>query len=153
MPKTKTADEAFARCTVSKDEYKKIVHVWSGRYLITGTSSSTCELGAMKPFSETEISYGVTIIAVRPGWAFFESATDSEGHALSGRRTDDRVDGTWVIEEFTIIFDPLYLQTHVSTGLNFRIDGQRDSMVVVIPPHVVAGFLARVDSEFRRGAK
>lgn len=84
----------------------------------------------------------------RDGWAFFQRANDINGTPLPLLKLASEVEkgsGGWTQEHVAIQLDRAYLEKSVEAGMNIRIDGTRDSLVVKVTPVQVAGFLMKVD--------
>jgi hypothetical protein len=146
-----TREGVLARCTVEEDNYRKETTVRSMPYSIPGAPSCTYDLIAIRDFSGGDISYGMRIDTYRSSWAFFDSATDSGGLHLAFHNSDQWVgDYGGTYERMVIAFPREYLDAHSLTGLNLRLDGKGVSIVVIIPSHVIAGFLEKTDARFQR---
>ena len=146
-PNPTTSNQAFNRCQINRDDYKKFASIASAPYPIPDHRFCTYELVATRELSGGPINYAMRINAMLYSWGFFQSATDSDGRDLVLRTADAFVDGKWTHEQIIVLLDRSYIDEHAEKGLNLRIDG-RISMVIIAPPQILSGFLARVHQEF-----
>jgi hypothetical protein len=145
-----TKESAANRCTIENDNYKKYTLVRSQPYIIPGVFNCTFELIAQRDFAGGDITYGMWLDTYNSyGWSFYETATDSEGRELPLSTMSTQIGGEGAtMENLKVLFPENYLQTHMIAGCDIRVDGQRNRLLVKIPPHVVTGFLDRVKQQF-----
>lgn len=80
------------------------------------------------------------------GWYFFSSAHDITGKNLPVVQIDRNVEtGANIEEVFAINLTYDYLVAMKNVGLNIKISGSRGSLVLVVPPAYVTGFLKKFD--------
>ena len=140
----KTATDVFERTTVSVDAYSKTEWTRGPSFELIG-SYGYCFLRS----SNTQGRRNYQLYAIHKGnnWAFLRSAIDSDSRRFSIHEIDSEVGyGGSITEHVAIDLDRSYLEAAArSDGLDFRINGQRYSVIAKMPAFAVQGFLARID--------
>jgi hypothetical protein len=115
-------------------DYKRTWHA-RGSWFFTRDEASPAATG-----------YQILISLHAINWAFLEQAFDREGNRLRTLQIDRKVDGGMVTEILAITLDRAYLEAHIKTGSDLRIDGSRGVVELWIPGFYIEGFLAVVDA-------
>ena len=87
------------------------------------------------------------------GWLSADHVLDSEGHRIQGfRGADESFDVKYGRVTKEIYYIPLtrrYLEAHRNSGMNFRLQGPKGTLIVTQPANFVGRFLADVDTAKR----
>lgn len=145
-PAYTTSLQVAQACLVRSDPYTKVTtlngpRVAYGKYGLGAYLLSANRTGADKQ----------SFLLVREwrtssdGWMFLENAHDSTGHSLVTHvLSRDVGDGGTIDESLSVELPKGYLAAHAQSGLNIRLDGQKDNLLVIVPAYYVQGFLGAI---------
>jgi hypothetical protein len=149
---TLTPDQIASKTTIIHDDFKKNTLLNGMPLGFDNLGLDNFYLSAFKKDSTTNISFDLTFRAVRSsdeGWAFWGSAVDQDGKEFETTIVSrDLLDGGLTSEMLDVTLTRPYLESKRLGGVNIRIDGQRTSQAVNLPPNYIDGFLREVDAVF-----
>ena len=142
----------YKQVTFKEDKYKgtrtyaaPTLYLKPMKYLDTSTLDGFLRL--IK--NDNSESYCLYATYESNGWAFFDTARDSDAKPLEVVRIDQRigtlVSKTNVQEDMCIVLSRKYLEEKKDTGLNIKIIGKRDEIAFQVPAYYIQGFLQAVD--------
>jgi len=145
-----TADESTKGTTTSYDQY---LHA----YTVTGLQ---LDLGDFPNITKYQLRGGFDEHGDREffqlyldhwdqfGWRFLDSTFDTDGHALSTTILSRTVKADAAVDEIVAIdLSRQYVVDHLEKGINVKLFGQSGSVVIVLQPIYVQGFLRAFDDE------
>ena len=150
-----TAQDVFRSCTTNADPYKKTEWLSSPAahgiqnkkigYIEVGYRAnfrSLCRFGDVEP-----ILYQIYIVYNDAGWAFLESAVDSDGEKMDlVQISRDVLRGSFITEHVALTVSREYLEARKIRGISARIYGSRRNIDIVLPSIYIDGFLKYVDA-------
>ena len=136
------AREVFLTCTVEVDPYRKTVGV-SG----VGWESGGC-LAVLLCTASAEDSFVILVNRVHEEpIGFHETGVDITGRELRFSPLGTERKRGMACEAAATKTTREYLESHVASGLDFRLYGERGHVDIKVPGYYVVGFLNRVDAE------
>ena len=85
------------------------------------------------------------------GWAFFDQGYDSNGKKLKVETVKQKVyPSAWINEVHTIPVSYSYLKKHVKNGLNIKIYGSGDTLIVPFSGAYIQGYLNTIQKANKR---
>lgn len=144
--------QVFNRTTFEVDNYTKVRRYISPLEVFKGPGyfDSTNVEGYFK-LEKNETTENICLFLNIRGenWSFIQSAYDSQGNTLILKEADKRV-GTvlgksGVIETICIVMTKEYIVNHMDQGLDMKLIGQRNSVIVKIRPQTLKGFFGAVE--------
>lgn len=139
--------QSSKRVTFRRDEYKKITWINTGKYTTTDRGVNYEMYASLKDGAEPD--YYLKVSSARSfseGWAFYDSAIDIDGNEYDLFRKSDVGYGGATYEWLHIPLSRTYLEGHRKSGLDMKVYGGRDSVIVQVPGWVVETLLRQVDS-------
>lgn len=105
-------------------------------------------LSGMLNRDKTIPSHCITVQYAGDDWAFFKTAHDRTGLALTvnviERRLGRPIAGQGVTELVCVRVSKPYLQGHKDSPLSFRLEGQRKTFVITVPASLLKDYLTAV---------
>jgi hypothetical protein len=132
-----------AHSVVEKDPYAGTFSVRSPRLDYSG---STVTLLYTQPKGAAVGLYSVGINQYGTDWLFLSEAFDSTGRKLKFTVLDRQVFRGGITELVAVDFTRADLDKAITTGIDFKMYGQRGNVEVYVPKNYVTGFLAAVDA-------
>ena len=135
-----------ARITVQRDDFKKVAIYRAPRFEY---KNKWMHMRAAQTYHGQPLTQQLVVELSTWGWAFFDTAYDSEGRRLDVTVLDRSVfscsSGICLNNETVALNFPMgYLQAHASSGLRLQISGKRGEQVVEVPPAYLTGFMSAV---------
>lgn len=141
----RSAGEVKQRARIDDDKYTKVRALVGPTVMFHGDYSGGW---FMRWWPKADALDGCQLFLVHRGtrWAFLDEAHDSEGNEMSVTLIDRSV-SSGVVEQIGINFSRAYLEKHQKSGLDFRVDGKRGAVSVIVPAFYVEGFLSAIAEE------
>jgi len=148
-----TPEQIASRSAVRRDEFTKMTFVDGQHVLFGDWGQNRYYLGAARQGETGEPVYSLAMFSrrtFREGWAFWNSASDSDGAKLPTEKAgSDVTEGGGTSEAVQVVLSRAYLDQHIETGVKLKIYGRGVEQILEVPGNYIKGFLMKVDQTFK----